>query len=137
MTKTWTLQLEKTVIKQALPICSWKKKKLCLSNSCQQTAFDLTRIYYFCTWEVPVTYFEGESTVPPSLTLPLSSSKTKWSSGCMKLWGLTRGTADLCTLHSSLKNQTPLQRTISFSLSTKKDINDNVMKFIINNQIPP
>lgn len=43
----------------------------------------------------PVTKTDGTRTFPESLTLPLSSSKIRWSSGCMKLWGLTIGTTDL------------------------------------------
>lgn len=46
--------------------------------------------------DIPVTYAAGGMT-PASVTLPLSSSRMRWSSGCMKLCGLTRGIADLCS----------------------------------------
>ena len=62
-------------------------------------------LFNFTLWYRPVTYTEGKSTSPESFTLPLSSSNTRWSSGCIKLCGLTSGMADLCIFHLNVSIQ--------------------------------
>lgn len=71
--------------------------------------------FNFTLWYIPVTYTEGKSTSPESFTLPLSSSNTRWSSGCIKLCGLTRGVADLCTFHLNVSVQSQNTKTIEKS----------------------
>jgi len=112
----------RTVINQALAICCQKEiKKLCCSNICQQTAFDLTRVYYFsCMRDTCDIYWRWKhgATKLNSSTFIFQNQMIIWMHEVMRL-----DKRQCRSLHIALKFKKKikhLSNLIFFSISRKK-----------------